>query len=79
MKILLDTDICISAINHRRPGVLERLRAYAVGDVGISTISYAQLRFGIEKTARVAENLDRLERFLMPLEIVSFDVEAGRC
>ena len=78
MKVLLDTDICIYAINRRTPGPLERLRAYSLGDVGISAITYAELRFGVENSARAAENLDRLERFLLPLEIVSFDAEAGR-
>ena len=78
MKVLLDTDICIYAINRRTPGPLERLRAYSLGDVGISAITYAELRFGVENSARAAENLERLERFLLPLEIVSFDAEAGR-
>ena len=78
MKVLLNTDICIYAINRRTPGPLERLRAYSFGDVGISAITYAELRFGIENSARAAENLERMERFLLPLEMVSFDAEAGR-
>ncbi len=78
MKVLLDTDICIYAINRRAPGPLERLRSYSLGDVGISAVTYAELRFGVENSASAAENLDRLERFLLPLETVSFDAEAGR-
>jgi tRNA(fMet)-specific endonuclease VapC len=78
VKILLDTDICIYAINHKRPGILSRVRDYRIGEVGISSITYAELRFGVENSAKVEENLDRLERFLLPLEIVPFDAEAGR-
>ena len=78
MKILLDTDICIYAINRRNPKPLERLRSYTIGEVGISAITYAELRFGVENSTRVAENLDRLERFLLPLDIVPFDSEVGR-
>ncbi len=78
MKILLDTDICIYAINRKRPAVLARVRDYRIGEVGISSITYAELRFGVENSGRVEENLDRLERFLLPLEIVPFDAEAGR-
>jgi tRNA(fMet)-specific endonuclease VapC len=78
MKILLDTDICIYAINRRNPKPLERLRAYPIGEVGISAITYAELRFGVENSARSAENLERLERFVLPLAIVPFDAEAGR-
>jgi tRNA(fMet)-specific endonuclease VapC len=78
VKILLDTDICIYAINRKRPEVLARVRDYRIGEVGISSITYAELRFGVENSNRVDENMERLERFLLPLEIVPFDVEAGR-
>ena len=78
MRLLLDTDICIYAINARRPEALARLRDYALGEVGISAITYAELRFGVENSQRVAENLERLERFLLPLEIVPFDAKAGQ-
>ena len=78
MKVLLDTDICIYAINQRTPGPLERLRTYAIGDVGVSAITYAELRYGIENSARPEANTERLERFLLPLEILPFDTEAGR-
>lgn len=78
MRLLLDTDICIYAINARRPEALARLRDYALGEVGISAITYAELRFGVENSQRVAENLERLERFLLPLEIVPFDAKAAQ-
>ena len=78
MKIVLDTEICIYAINRKRPEILSRVRDYDIGQVGISSITYAELRFGVENSAKPEENLDRLERFLLPLEIVPFDTEAGR-
>ncbi len=78
MKILLDTDICIYAINRKRPEILARVRDYRIGEVGISSITYAELRFGVENSGRIEENMDLLERFLLPLEIVPFDAEAGR-
>ncbi len=78
MKIILDTDICIFAINRKRPEVLARIRDYRIGEVGISSITYAELRFGVENSNQVEANLDRLERFLLPLEILPFDAEAGR-
>jgi tRNA(fMet)-specific endonuclease VapC len=78
LKVLLDTDICIYVINRRQPGPLERLRAYALGEVGISVITYAELRYGVENSARAEENLQRLEQFLLPLEVAPLDIEAGR-
>jgi len=78
MKILLDTDICIYAINRKRPEVLAGVRDYQIGEVGISSITYAELRFGVENSTRVEENMEQLERFLLPLEIAPFDAEAAR-
>jgi len=78
VKIVLDTDICIHVINRKPPEILSRVRDYDIGEVGISSITYAELRFGVENSAKVDEDLDRLERFLLPLEIVPFDAEAGR-
>lgn len=76
--ILLDTDICIYAINRRNPGTLARLRGLQAGDVGISAVTYAELRFGVENSARPDSNLVALERFLLPLEVLAFDAEAAR-
>ena len=78
MKLLLDTDICIYAINKRATSVLERLRSYSVGDVGISAITFAELRYGVENSADAQANSQRLDRFLLPLEILPFDESAGR-
>jgi tRNA(fMet)-specific endonuclease VapC len=36
------------------------------------------LRFGVENSNRVDDNMERLERFLLPLEIVPFDAKANR-
>ena len=76
--ILLDTDICIYAINRKRPEVFSRLREYRIGEVGISSITYGELRFGVENSARKKANMERLEKFLLPLEIPPFDARAGR-
>ena len=78
MKILLDTDICIYAINRKRPEILEGVRDYQIGEVGISAITYAELRYGVENSVRADKNMVRLEQVLLPLEIVPFDAEGGR-
>ena len=65
------------AINGRRHEAPARLRDYAFGEVGISAISCAELRVGVENSQRVAKNLERLERFLLPFKIVPFDAKVG--
>ena len=76
MKYLLDTDICIYLINARPPGVLERFRKHQVGDIGVSSITVSELAWGVEKTGS-KRNALALRKFLLPLELVAFSVEAG--
>jgi tRNA(fMet)-specific endonuclease VapC len=49
---LLDTNICIYAINHQPSHVRERLAAAARDEVAISSITAAELAFGALKTQR---------------------------
>jgi tRNA(fMet)-specific endonuclease VapC len=72
VKFLLDTNICIYIINARPPHVLERFRREAIGDIGISAITAAELAYGVAKSGS-ARNRAALEKFLAPLEIAAFD------
>jgi len=75
VKYLLDTNICIYIINARPAHVLERFRDNAIGDIGISAITAAELAFGVAKTGSQRNRL-ALEKFLAPLEIKAFDADA---
>lgn len=74
---LLDTNTCIYVIRRRHPDVLRRFEGFGVGDVGISSITAAELRFGAEKSAHPEGNREALERFLLPLEIPEFGDDAA--
>ncbi len=75
MKYLLDTNICIYIINERPQEVVGRFRQYRVGDIGVSSITAAELAFGVDKSGS-ARNRMALEKFLAPLEIVPFGPDA---
>jgi len=77
MKYLLDTDICIDMIRKKPANVLRKLITVAIGDVGISSITVAELQFGVQKSQRPAQNARALEQFLLPLAIVGFDYDAA--
>lgn len=77
MILLLDTDTCIYLIKNKPPEVLARFDEYAVGDIAVSSITAAELYFGARKSQRPARNEQALEQFLLPLEIVRFDLEAA--
>ena len=74
---LLDTNICIYIINKRPPQVLARFDGLRYGAVGISSITGAELSFGVAKSGS-ARNRDALDKFLAPLEVLPFDEAAMR-
>ena len=71
------TDICIYLIMQHPPSVLERFLSHPVGDIGISSITVAELEYGVSKNRRTAKNRAALAQFLSPLEVASFDRDAA--
>ncbi len=78
MTYLLDTNICIYVIRGRPPQVLARLQRCALGEIGLSTVTLAELQYGVAKSAFPARNQQALDAFTLPLEIVPFDTAATR-
>ena len=73
----LDTDICIYLLTGRVPEVERRLRQIAINEIGTTTITAAELRFGALKSARPRKNMERVESFLYPLALAAFDDRAA--
>jgi tRNA(fMet)-specific endonuclease VapC len=76
---VLDTDICIYLLNHR-PGyenILKHLDGRAYGQVILSAITLAELRFGIAASQRREANLAKLELFLASFETAPFAEQAA--
>jgi len=78
MKFMLDTNTCIYIIKQKSPQVLKHFKAYSVGEIGISSITLAELRFGVEKSQHVQKNQEALDAFILPLEIADFDEKAAK-
>lgn len=77
---LLDTNVCIYLIN-QKPGyerILKRMDGLEHGQLLISSISTAELHFGVESSAQVERNRLKLERFLAAFEVAPFDAAASR-
>jgi tRNA(fMet)-specific endonuclease VapC len=77
MRYLLDTNICIYVIRRRPPQVLARFQRCAVGDIGLSTVTLAELQYGVAKSAFPERNQAALAAFTLPLEILPFDAPAA--
>ncbi len=76
MEYLLDTNICIYIIKKKPAEVFEKFKNLTIGDVGISSITLAELQYGIEKSSNAEKNREALEKFLTPIEIIDYGYEA---
>lgn len=76
MEYLLDTNICIYIIKKRPTEVLDKFKTLSLGSVGISSITLAELQYGIVKSTNPKKNQEALDKFLTPLEILDFDYYA---
>lgn len=77
MKYMLDTNTCIYLIKQKPEKVLRHFKTHTVGDIGISAITLAELRFGVEKSQQIQNNRQALEEFILSLEIADFDERAA--
>ena len=78
MKYLIDTNICIYIMNKRPPAVIKKFKRFELGEIGISTITVSELQYGVSKSDHRKKNADRLNEFLAPLEMLTYDQMAAR-
>lgn len=76
MKLMLDTNTCIALIKRKPVHALQQFNEYQIGDIGISAVTLAELRYGVSKSQHQAKNHAALEEFILPLELAVFDEEA---
>jgi len=70
---LLDTNTCIFIINKKPIQVLEKLQKTIKKKIYLSSISIAELQYGIYKSCNIEKNRIALTEFLAPFEILPFD------
>lgn len=75
---MLDTNICIFAIKKRPEKVLAHLQAHRPSEICISSITYAELCHGVEKSQAKDRNLLALTLFLSSISILPFDGSAAQ-
>lgn len=72
MEYLLDTNICIYIIKKKPESVFNKFRNLPFGSIGISSITLAELQYGVMKSSNPEKNKEALDRFVTPLEIFEF-------
>lgn len=73
MRYMLDTNICIYAIKHKPEQVFMRLQEHDPAEICISSVTYAELVHGVEKSKAIEKNRLALALLLANIEIMSFD------
>lgn len=73
MRYMLDTNICIYLIRHHPPEVLQRFYSLRRGDVVMSAITYAELRYGVERNPSEREAADlALKNLIIDIPVLPF-------
>ena len=78
MKFMLDTNIIAYAKNNRPASVLRHFMAYLPEDMCVSSITMAELEFGVCNSTRPEQNRLALMAFLAGIAVVPFGAEAAR-
>jgi tRNA(fMet)-specific endonuclease VapC len=78
IRYLLDTNTASYVIKGNVPGVRERLVKIPLGEVGISVITEAELRFGVERQPEATRLREAIEQFLLRLVILPWDSQAAQ-
>ena len=77
LRYLLDTNICIYIARERPPSVAKRFTKLAAGTVGMSLITFGELRFGAEKSNQRANALATLARLQELIPVIALDALVG--
>ena len=76
MKYLLDTNMCIYA-QKQNPSVIAHLKESWQEGIAISSITLAELEYGVQKSVNKERNEISLMKFLSIVEILPFDSSAA--
>lgn len=76
IKYLLDTNIVIYVMKKRPIEVMGIFNENA-NRMAISSITFSELQYGAEKSARVSENLNAIEEFTSLIDILPYTAKAS--
>lgn len=77
MKYFIDTNICIYFLKGLYPELLKKIISSNPEDVKIASVVKAELLYGAEKSQKRDENLEKINKFLLPFEIIAFNSGAA--
>lgn len=73
MIFCLDTNICIYYLKGRYPLLFEKIMEKNPNNIKIPSIVKAELFYGAEKSNKKNDTYEKINKFLIPFEIIPFD------
>jgi len=77
MTYFLDTNMCVYYLKGVYPIIISKLLSLKPIDVKIPSIVKAELLYGVEKSVQRDNNVQKIEAFLLPMEIIPFGNSAA--
>jgi len=77
MMYFFDTNICIYFLKGVFPELQKKILTTQPDKIRIPSMVAAELIYGAQKSRKAAETLEKVMRFLKPLQFIPFDEEAA--
>jgi tRNA(fMet)-specific endonuclease VapC len=74
---MLDTNICIYIIKNSPVAVRQKFEAISARDLVLSMVTFAELRYGAEKSQSKARALEKIEQLTKTIEIADMNEAAA--
>lgn len=76
-RYMLDTNMCIYLMKNQPEEVAQRFAQCYVGDVVMSSITYAELEYGVAVSANPDQERINLASLVEDIQVIPFDSAAG--
>ncbi len=76
-RYMLDTNMCIYLMKHQPEEVARRFAQCYVGDVVMSSITYAELEYGVAASQNPENERINLASLVEDIQVIPFDTPAG--
>ena len=76
-RYLLDTNMCIYLMKNQPEEIARRFAQCYVGDVAMSSITYAELAYGVAVSANPEREKINLASLVEDIQVIPFDSAAG--
>ena len=76
-RYMLDTNMCIYLMKHQPEEVARRFAQCYVGDVVMSSITYAELEYGVAASQNPEKERINLASLVEDIQVTPFDAAAG--